>query len=416
MNLPGTLQDAEAVQAGGEFPRLLEGFRGWFDAELEEFLRARCRAARERGDPELAEAVTRLVEAGGKRLRPALVYFSYRACRGDAGPGDAAAGPRDGAAEGGVEEGGQTAVLLLAMAVELLHTYLLVHDDIMDRAETRRGVPAAHRHFRDLHVRREDDAGVRAGPEGADGRESAHFGRSAAILVGDLAYTWASDLFHRAAAAAAGEVGEAGRRGAGEHDDALRRRATLMCEEVIQGQYLELRFPHQEPPSEEELLRVLRLKSGRYTVEHPVLLGATLAGASEETMEALGRYGQAVGEAFQLQDDVLGTFGDPDTVGKPTAGDLSEGKRTFLVHHTLERARPADARRLRGLLGRDGSGVEEIEEARAIMRRAGGLAAVTEMVERRLDDARTTLKSLILAPEGREFLSGLIDYLRDRRR
>lgn len=414
MSLPGTAQDAEAVRTGGEFPRLLGEFREWFDAELDEFLRSRCRAASERGDPELAEAVRRLMGAGGKRLRPALVYFSYRACGGGAGARE------DGAAGRGkgTEETHDTAVLLLSMAVELLHTYLLIHDDIMDRAETRRGIPALHHHFRELNSRGTDGpGGARGDSEGATTpADSAHFGRSAAILAGDLAYTWANDLFHRAATAAGSLPGDAGRGEGGGSGESLRRRATLMCEEVIQGQFHELRFPHEEPPSEEELLRVLRLKSGRYTVEHPVLLGATLAGASPETVEALGRYGQAVGEAFQLQDDVLGTFGDPDTVGKPTAGDLSEGKRTFLVHHTLERARPTDARRLQDLLGRNGSGAEEIEEARAIMRRAGGLAAVTEMVERRLDDARTTLQSLILAPGGREFLSGLIEYLRDRRR
>ncbi|MGD2115296.1 MAG: polyprenyl synthetase family protein, partial [Acidobacteriota bacterium] len=173
-------------------------------------------------------------------------------------------------------------------------------------------------------------------------------------------------------------------------------------------------------PDESELLRALRLKSGRYSIERPLELGALLAGAPAGLLEGLKRYGQAVGDAFQLQDDVLGTFGEPAAVGKPVASDLEEGKYTFLVHHALAGAGPDDRAWLRGVLGRGelepALEPSEIERARDVIRRSGGLDAVREMIDDRLDRARRSLEDLPLSAEHRELLLGLVDYLARRDR
>jgi geranylgeranyl diphosphate synthase type I len=350
--------------APADFTTLLDGFREKLDRELAAWLVAKRQAAagaREMLD--LIDGVGELVTQGGKRLRPALVYYTYRAC-------------------GGIQD---DEALPVALAAELLHTYLLIHDDIMDHAEVRRGQPSAHERFRQSH---------RALGFHGDAQD---FGRSVAILLGDLAHTWAVELCTGA-----------------DLPREVARRFSVMSEEVIGGQYLELLVAQRRSAREEELLRVLRLKSGRYTAERPIQLGALLARAPEPVLAALSRYGTAVGEAFQLQDDLLGMFGDLGTVGKPVGEDLREGKFTFLIFHALAAATPAQRQVLEAALGNPDLPADEAARAQRLLEETGARAKVTEMVAERLRSARETLAGLDLAPDGRLFLAGLVDYLWER--
>ena len=360
---------AEAETFGG----LLADFRAKLDRALADWLEAKRGEAAAAGSPEtleLIDGVGRLATQGGKRLRPALVYYTYRACGGES----------------------DADVLPLALATELLHTYLLIHDDIMDHAEVRRGLPAAHVRFREEH---------RAHHLHGDADD---FGRSVAILLGDLAQAWAVEL---------AVLSSTGRGPAARE---LARGFAAMCQEVIGGQYLELLVAQRRAATEEELLRVLRLKSGRYTAERPIQLGALLAGAPPETLAGLSRYGAVLGEAFQLQDDLLGMFGDPETVGKPVDADLKEGKLTFLIHHAMSRATPGQRRALDAALGNPGATPEQTAAARRAIAATGAREAVSVMIEERLREARSALAALDLRPGGRTFLAGLIDYLRERER
>jgi geranylgeranyl diphosphate synthase, type I len=355
------------------FGGLLAGFREKLDRALAGWLEAKRGEAVAAGSPEtleLIDGVGQLATQGGKRLRPALVYYTYRACGGET-DGD---------------------VLPLALATELLHTYLLIHDDIMDHAEVRRGLPAAHVRFREAH--RE---------HGLHG-DAADFGRSVAILLGDLAQSWAVELASSVSA------------GRGPASRELARCFSAMCQEVIGGQYLELLVAQRRAATEEELLRVLRLKSGRYTAERPIQLGALLAGASPETLAGLSRYGAVLGEAFQLQDDLLGMFGDPETVGKPVDADLKEGKLTFLIHHAVSRATPEQRRVLDAALGNPDATSEQSAAALRVIAETGARDAVSAMIDERLRAARSALAALDLRPGGRLFLAGLIGYLRERER
>lgn len=368
-----------ALTAGSEdFNGLLAGFREKLDRELAAWIEAKRDEAAASGSPEtleLVDGVGLLAMQGGKRLRPALVYYTWRACGGTS----------------------DEAALPLALATELLHTYLLIHDDIMDHAETRRGLPSAHVRFRDAHQEHHLYG------------DADDFGRSVAILLGDLAQSWAVEL---ATGAAAGSPGSR----------ELARCFAAMCQEVIGGQYLELLVAQRRAATEEELLRVLRLKSGRYTAERPIQLGALLAGAPPELLSILSRYGTAVGEAFQLQDDLLGMFGDPGATGKPVDADLREGKFTFLIHHALATATPEQRRVLEAALGKAEATAAETTAAVRVLEETGAHEAVTAMVGERLRAARAALSELdgpgmtTLAPDGRLFLEGLIDYLWERER
>jgi geranylgeranyl diphosphate synthase type I len=370
MGLSTAATPAAHTEAPESFLGLLDAFREKLDRELGSWLaRKREAAGGFREAIELIDGVGQLVTQGGKRLRPALVYSTYRAC----------GGPSD------------SEVLPLALATELLHTYLLIHDDIMDHAEVRRGQPAAHERFRQVHQAR-----------GFHG-DAQDFGRSVAILLGDLAHTWAVELF-------TGVTLEAGRR-----SRELTRCFSTMSEEVIGGQYLELLVAQRREAREQELLRVLRLKSGCYTAERPIQLGALLAGAEEVAFDGLSRYGAAVGEAFQLQDDLLGMFGDAGTTGKPVGEDLREGKFTFLIHHALSAATPEQRQILEGSLGNPELTAEEVAAAQRILEETGARAKVTEMVAERLRTARAALDGIAeLEPEGRLFFEGLLGFLWER--
>ena len=376
----GSPATPEGVDAPGSpqtpvgFAALLAGFQAKLAGELAAWLAAKRAAAAASpvpSDLELIDGVGQLMTRGGKRLRPALVYYSYRALGGAADP----------------------AVLPLALAIEFLHTYLLIHDDIMDHAETRRGLPSAHARFRQAHR----DQGFHG--------NAAEFGSAVAILLGDLAHTWAVELF-------TGVPVE------GAQAAELARSFSAMSQEVIGGQYLELLVASRREnrqAGEEELLSVLRLKSGCYTAERPIQLGGILAGAEARPLAALARFGRAVGEAFQLQDDLLGMFGDAATVGKPVGADLTEGKFTFLIYHALQAASPAERQTLTAALGRPDLPPSEVARVQAILEATGARLRVEAMVEERLDVARAALAGLDLREPGQTFLAGLVDYLKERR-
>ena len=359
----------DAVQES--FRTLSADFRTKLELQLHDWLieKELEAAAESVSSRELTEVLTGFVARDGKRIRPALLYYTYRAC-------------------GGVLD---EQVMPMAMAVELLHTYLLIHDDIMDHADVRRGGPAAHVMYADLHRSR--------GWQG----DSEHFGESVGILLGDLAQTYSLELY--SSVELAPEV-------AAE----FRQQFSLMCQEVVLGQYLEMTAGYRDNLEEDELLRVLRMKSGRYSVERPVQLGYLLARAPEATRQALTVYGLKMGEAFQLQDDLLGMFGDAKTVGKPVGADLVEGKFTLLIHHALRHLSGEDRVALERALGNADLEPAEVLRVQRLIEVSGARQRVQEMVEERLRQAHESLEAIDLAEDGAAFLEGLIDYLRGRKR
>ena len=322
---------------------------------------------------QLLDAVARLL-TGGKRLRAAFLYWGYRST-----------GQPD-----------SDAIVQVATAMEFFQAAALIHDDVMDDSDTRRGMPAAHRSLAAHHQRE------------AWGGDAGRFGVAGAILAGNLCLNWTEELY---ATSGLDPIHLA--RGRVVFD---RMRTQLMG-----GQFLDVvesvRSWDGLPTAErvERAEHVIRYKSAKYTVEHPLLIGATAGGASEEDLAALSRYGLALGQAFQLRDDLLGVFGDPATTGKPAGDDLREGKRTVLVAHTLEGTDEAGRRVLGERLGDPALGAQDVDALRTVITDSGAVDAVEADITRLADAARTALKSTSgLTAEAVDVLDALIDTATSR--
>jgi geranylgeranyl diphosphate synthase type I len=327
----------------GEFSPAFEELRQQVEDELSCFLLSRRDANSEAAL--LVDEMIRLLSAGGKRLRPAFCYWGYRA----------------GGGNHGVE------IVRAAASLELLHTFALVHDDIMDGADERRGQPTVHA----LH------------------------GLDVALLVGDLALVLADDLFINCGF-------PPGRVMAGF--DAYSR----MRREVIAGQFLDVMVTRREVVTEAEARRIAVLKSGRYTVQEPLLIGAALAGAAPETQADLASFGDPLGEAFQLRDDLLGTFGERSSVGKPVDSDIREGKRNVLYAKALAALQGEDRRFFLSCWGGgDSLAAQDVERLRKLVESSGARDSTEALLSELAGRAEGALGRCRLTPEGRHALEAL---------
>jgi geranylgeranyl diphosphate synthase, type I len=306
---------------------------------------------------------------GGKRIRPVLLMLGYLAADGP--------DPAD--------------VLGPALALEMLHTCALVHDDVIDRADTRRGRTSVHRAFADRHRER----GWRG--------DSDAYGEAVAILAGDLALVHADDLFLEASVPTARLL------------DGFRR-FTLLREEVMAGQFLDLHSATTGAPDRELALRIATLKSGRYSVTRPLEVGAVLAGADDRLLEGLRDFGDPLGRAFQVRDDLLGLFGDPAATGKSTSSDLAEGKRTLLVAEAHLRLDDAGRAVLDAGLGDPDLDEAAVARLRGLIDDSGARAAAEDYVAASLDEALEALDRLPVAGDSADALRDLAGRLGFRSR
>jgi geranylgeranyl diphosphate synthase type I len=316
-------------------------------------------------EPELAHA-TRLLHDfvlnGGKRLRPLLCCVGYSAITGQDPP---------------------PAVLRAAASLELFHAFALIHDDVMDCSDTRRGSPTLHRSLAPT-------GNNTAGP-------SDHGGISKAILVGDIAFVWSDQILHTSGLTPR------------QLSDA-RPVVDAMRTEVMGGQYLDIAATGSQEGDVGAALRIIRYKTAKYTVERPLHLGAVLGGATPAHLDTLSAYALPLGEAFQLRDDLLGAFGDPAVTGKSRLDDLREGKHTVLVANAMRDAAPAHRRRLQALLGKPDLTAGEAEQIRNIFITCGARRTVEDMITRRRDQVLNHLEgSTTLAPQAAEQLRHLAD-------
>jgi geranylgeranyl diphosphate synthase type I len=340
------------------------GLRKRVDSALSEFLARRRDHLTTIDDALLpiADTIEHFVLGGGKRLRPAFAYWGYRAAGG---------ADRD-------------EVVAAAAALEFVQASALIHDDVMDGSDTRRGEPAVHRRFEALHQ------------ESKWLGEPAGFGTASAILLGDLCLVWSDDLLHSS----------------GLDPVTLARARRVfddMRTEVTVGQYLDI---HTQVTGDTSVARaglVARFKAAKYTVERPLLLGAAFADAPTEVFRAYSAFGLPLGEAFQLRDDVLGVFGDPAVTGKPAGDDLREGKRTYLVAAAFVVADEAAARQLSDGLGDPGLDEAGIRRLREIIIATGALDRTEERIAELTRSALAALGSVSLEPEGVEVLTALAE-------
>ncbi|MEY4496912.1 MAG: hypothetical protein RLZZ364_217 [Actinomycetota bacterium] len=349
-----------------EVKSAIEEIRGEIRGQLADYLSSQRRYLTDIASElvPVCDALDEFLLDGGKRLRPLFAYAGLLA---------AGASP--------------TKEIVRALSsLELLQACALIHDDLMDRSDTRRGKPAIHRHFENLHQ------------SSAMNGLATQFGEAAAVLLGDLALVWSDQMLNSSgiptpSLLAAQKI----------HDE--------MRVELMAGQYLDVREAGENNYSAQRSLRIARYKSGKYTIERPLHIGAVIGKPdnNQALLAALSRYGLPLGEAFQLRDDLLGIFGDPSVTGKPAGDDLREGKRTVLIAMTIESLTEAnkgtEIDELLAHLGQPDLTPHKVEELRELITGSGAVAKVENLIEKLTNESLSALEDESIHPSSREFLT-----------
>ncbi|MFF5482070.1 polyprenyl synthetase family protein [Streptomyces sp. NPDC012935] len=301
--------------------------------------------------------------ADGKRLRAAFCYWGWRA----------------------VGQPDSDALVRAAASMELVHAAAVVHDDLIDDSPLRHGRPTAHIALRGA-VRRRPRADAAA--------------RSLAMLVGDLLMALAGQLFATSGLPAA-------------YLARARPLWSVMARELIAGECLEILRTGAGPDTAASL-KVIRYKTAKYTVEQPLLIGGALAGAGARLREGYCAYGLPLGEAFQLRDDLLGLFGDPERTGKANADDVRGHRPTALLAETWRLAGAGDRERLRTLLGRRRPDADALDAVREVMRRLMAPDRIEDMISARVHEALGALHELAVPAHAASALTALAQSAADR--
>ncbi|MFU8947770.1 polyprenyl synthetase family protein [Mycetocola zhadangensis] len=329
-------------------------------------------------------AFSREFLSGGKRFRARFCYWGWQSVTDAPAHVDI-----DGRAS--LDD-----VVSAASALEIFHAAALVHDDIIDNSDTRRGAPSAHRRFEQLHK------------DGGWAGNGADYGRAAATLLGDLLLGWSDELLDDALDHCSRPVARA-----------ARAEFNRMRTEVTAGQYLDILEErawrsHDDDSQLSRARQVLIYKSAKYSIESPLALGGLLAGATDAQLKALRAFGLPLGVAFQLRDDLLGVFGDASVTGKPSGDDLREGKRTVLIALTRA-AIPASASHIIDeLLGDPELTDEQIASLQATIRESGAVDQVESLITNNVERAVAALDAAPLSPVATAQLRELADAVTRR--
>lgn len=354
----------------------LNRFVATIDKELEKYFDYEAKnvfgvSARERKlSKEIWEHIKEHNLRPAKRLRGSFIYYGYQLLGG-----------KD-----------HKAALDAAKSIELVHTALLMHDDFMDQDDTRRGLPTTHEHYKKVHTK----ASWRFDP--------VHYGASMAVDVGDVALLAGYEIL-----------------GQSNFPDKLKLEAqNRMLRGVINtglGQAYDVTLEAIGKASKQDILDLHYAKTGIYTYENPLHIGAILAGAKEKDLEILSKYAIPGGIAFQLQDDILGLFGDPEKTGKPAHSDLRQGKMTLLIIKALELGTSKDIKRLKQIWGKRDITEKEANEARNIVVDTGSLEyskKVSIKWAKKAQEAIPLMKKKNWNAEAIDYLDGIAQYMVER--
>ncbi len=349
---------------------LLEQYKKRFDPFLERYFEEKLRQAKEI-DPLSEEAVELIREftlSGGKRIRPAGMYYGYLAA-------------------GGKED---ERIVKTSMSIEMTHSFLLIHDDIIDKDETRHGISTLHETYKNIAKKFFPNA------------DKEHFGNSMAMIAGNMAASMGSEIIFNA-----------------EFKPEKIIRALDKLQHIvyvtIPGEMVDIVLEAKGKATEEDIMRMYEGKTARYTFEGPIHLGAVLAGADDEMLKSFTEYSIPLGCAFQIRDDILGIFGDEKKLGKPVGSDIVEGKQTILVVKAKEKGSHEQVKRLKELLGKENITHTEIDSFRQIIKDTGALSAANELSQKFIDESLEALGKVdIKNPEAKMFFEGIAKYIIER--
>jgi len=345
----------------------LRNYKQKVDRSLTKYFEKKKKQA-DKIDP-LSLAAVRSIEeftlSGGKRIRPAVVYYAYLALGGE----------------------NEKAIIEASMSVELVHSFLLIHDDVIDRDKSRHGVDTVHESYRKkarFAVSKED---------------LCHFGNSMAIVVGDVAYSMANEIMFNSAFPAETII------------KALNKIQQIVYR-TIPGEMLDVVMQMRGKTTENEIMRMYEGKTARYTFEGPIHLGMVLAQSEDQKiLQAFSQYSLDLGIAFQIRDDILGIFADEQKLGKDVGSDIIEGKQTLLVFKTLK-AGGSSALVVKKLLGKKNIKKKEIEEFRRAVTDSGALAYCNQLIADLTDRAVAQLEKIDFKnKEAKDFFISLAEYV-----
>ena len=349
---------------------VLNAYKKKLDLFLAEYFETKIVEAR-KIDPlavRTIEVLRRFTLSAGKRVRPALAYFGYLAAGGK----------------------NKEEMIRTSMAIELVHIFLLIHDDIIDRDEKRHGIETVHETYK------------KWGKElGLPEAETGHFGNSMAIVVGDAAYLLANEILYKAKFKA-------------EIIIATLEKTQEIAYRTTQGQMMDVLVGAKGTATEKEIGSIHENKTARYTFEGPLHLGVTLAGkkADKKLMDVLSAYALPVGRAFQMRDDMLGIFGEEKKLGKAVGADIIEGKQTLLIVKAIEKSTREQKAQIKKLLGKKDLSLPELEIFRKIIRDTGSLEYSQNLSEKLVADALLALEKFQFENmEAKNFLEGIAKYI-----
>ncbi len=350
---------------------VLKEYKQQFDIELAIYFDKVIAEVREK-DVFVADAleyIKTFALSGGKRLRSTLMYYGY-----------VAAGGQD-----------KEKMIKAALSVELIHIFLLIHDDIIDRDALRHGVETVHVRYGKL--------GKKLFPH----IEGDHFGNSIALIMGDMVHALGNQVLFES-----------------PFDPALILKALSKLQSIVAltviGQTKDVYIEYAKQATEGEILRMYEYKTARYTVEGPLHLGVILAGGDTSLLEGLSRYAIPLGIAFQIQDDILGIFGSEEKLGKPVDSDIVEGKWTMLVASAMQTLNPEEKKEFSIILNK---GIaltpEDADRFRALVRQSGALTYAQTKAKQCISEGRQAVLELKgIDAEARSFLIGVADFMMQR--
>jgi len=337
----------------------LNSLRNETEGALAEFVKGKTEKLNKIDDflEPIAKSLSEYILAGGKRFRPIFAYLGFLGAGGVANPKIARA----------------------FAALELVHVCALIHDDLMDGSDTRRNRESIHRQFQKHH----DELKYLG--------SAANYGASVAILLGDLSLAWSDELIFLSGISQA------------QHYLALPI-FHEMREELMAGQYLDVLESVRGDSDKIRSSKIARLKSGKYSIERPLQFGAALAGANSTLLADFSNFGLALGEAFQLRDDLLGIFGEPSVTGKPSGDDIREGKRTLLIALTLEMCSEKERKLLERSLGEKSLDNSQIADIQELISRCGAGGECERLISALFNEAMANLDR----SDCREEIKGLL--------
>jgi geranylgeranyl diphosphate synthase type I len=308
----------------------------------------------------------KMILSGGKRIRPIMMCVGYESAGGKQ----------------------KQEILKTSVSIELIHAFVLMHDDIIDRDDFRHGVKTMHARYRDYNkktIRKDAD----------------HFGQSISIILGDFIYSLGNQVLFESNFEFELIVHALNK---------VQSIVGLTCVGEIQDIYME----YKNTASEEEILAMYKNKTAKYTFEGPLQLGAILAGADDEFCDSITKFAVPIGIAFQLRDDILGVFGDSKKTGKPTDSDIAEGKQTFMVKRAFVNADRVQKRELKKIWGKGTITGDEIKKFQQIIVDTGAKMEVEEYMQNLISDSQQALDNMDLSGESKDFLYELANYLNKR--